>query len=299
MRQASDKAKEMKLIGLLLLALLSSPRLFAGEFDQCLESALSGSYKGKYQTVPMNPEYKQWDIQAHIYVFDKEERDSARLYIENGLIVDPDSKPANFGKRPYVMDSAGDFFQSFDWLLSRTKHSTFFEGAPVAGAGMIAIKNGKLRFISNSSGHYTPSPEILRQVLESLYRQGVDVSDAIVGLRGNKGPRGVDIMENAETFLFRHRDARQCIGKTLEDPETATSEGFRLYSKLNPIATKQRLQTIEKNGKLDHYASVLQPFFEKNPGFLKSLSPAAQTKFKITPCKLSLLQRLRGLTPRN
>lgn len=55
-------------------------------------------------------------------------------------------------------------------------HSTLSAGAPVAGAGEMRVVQGVLKEIDNGSGHYRPSAEIHKQVMDLLQRNGIDIS---------------------------------------------------------------------------------------------------------------------------
>jgi hypothetical protein len=51
-------------------------------------------------------------------------------------------------------------------------HSSVLAGAPVAGAGVIKVKEGKITTVTNYSGHYKPSTAALMQTVEELLKQG-------------------------------------------------------------------------------------------------------------------------------
>jgi hypothetical protein len=55
-------------------------------------------------------------------------------------------------------------------------HSSFLAGAAVAGAGEMKVEKGKLKFITNKSGHYKPTGGEMVQVFEELASRGVDLS---------------------------------------------------------------------------------------------------------------------------
>jgi hypothetical protein len=55
-------------------------------------------------------------------------------------------------------------------------HSSLGQGKPVAMAGEIEVFSGKLKYISNRSGHYWPTNEFLDQSIEHLSEQGIDFS---------------------------------------------------------------------------------------------------------------------------
>jgi hypothetical protein len=60
-------------------------------------------------------------------------------------------------------------------------HSTLCAGRDVVCAGTISIKNGNLRGITNTSGHYSPDTEALSRVLRKLRDDdGVNLNNVIV-----------------------------------------------------------------------------------------------------------------------
>ena len=56
------------------------------------------------------------------------------------------------------------------------QHSSFLNGARITAAGLIEIKDGKLRKLSPLSGHYRPPTKNFRQFEKSLREAGVDMS---------------------------------------------------------------------------------------------------------------------------
>lgn len=66
-----------------------------------------------------------------------------------------------------------------------THHSSFFDGAPVLGAGHIVVRNNRVEKVTNKSGHYIPGPFILKQTLEILRdRYQVDLTGVEVEIVG-------------------------------------------------------------------------------------------------------------------
>ncbi|MEX2571965.1 MAG: hypothetical protein WD737_11760 [Gemmatimonadota bacterium] len=56
-------------------------------------------------------------------------------------------------------------------------HSSLNAGREVMCAGCIWITNGRLRHIDNNSGHYLPSADQLREALNYLIDEGIDISE--------------------------------------------------------------------------------------------------------------------------
>jgi hypothetical protein len=69
----------------------------------------------------------------------------------------------------YVYD--GDYFTENMELIF---HSSLLAGKPVASAGELFVKDGKLLEINNRSGHYQPAMEVFGRVLEELRARGLN-----------------------------------------------------------------------------------------------------------------------------
>jgi hypothetical protein len=76
----------------------------------------------------------------------------------------------------YVMDPAGHIYafgQQRDG--KELKHSSFLRGGPTMAAGTMRVKNGRILYITNQSGHYKPQMRQMLNVLERLQSYGVDL----------------------------------------------------------------------------------------------------------------------------
>ena len=91
----------------------------------------------------------------------------------------------------YVMDEFGSFFTTLAFKQEQQQHelegagqsvhhSSLAAGAPVAAAGLLTVSRGKLRSLSNESGHYAPPPSCLHTVLEQLAALGVAELEQVV-----------------------------------------------------------------------------------------------------------------------
>ena len=77
------------------------------------------------------------------------------------------------GRAIFVMDGSGNLYATLDQRVGHTHHSSLLGGAPVAGAGEIEVRDGRLVAMTDQSGHYRPRPAMNDRVLRSLRRQGV------------------------------------------------------------------------------------------------------------------------------
>jgi hypothetical protein len=76
------------------------------------------------------------------------------------------------GKAIYVMGRTGNIHLSSHSVGYR-HHSSLSAGTSVAGAGELQVEDGRLKWISNKSGHYAPSVVHLVQTLHQLQKRGV------------------------------------------------------------------------------------------------------------------------------
>lgn len=84
----------------------------------------------------------------------------------------------------YVMSKTGKLYiNTKQFVDSAFNHSFILKGKkdseiegygkPAASAGMLKVKNGKITFIDNSSGHYQPNKDQLKIAAKFLKSQGV------------------------------------------------------------------------------------------------------------------------------
>jgi hypothetical protein len=86
----------------------------------------------------------------------------------------------------YACDMAGNLFivqnnlRDSQNAIVQLNHSTLLAGKEVVCAGTISIKKGRLRAISNQSGHYKPGTHALTQMVRELQNEGVDLRNVVV-----------------------------------------------------------------------------------------------------------------------
>ena len=115
-----------------------------------------------------------------IHYMTDDEREQARVVIVNGTLYASTGKPAPYGTEReilnYAMDAAGNFYVLNQAGRPDLRHSSFFDGRPVACAGDVEVRNGRIARINANSGHYNPSSRMFQNVLTELKSRGVDVS---------------------------------------------------------------------------------------------------------------------------
>ncbi|MFE3028893.1 hypothetical protein [Nocardia tengchongensis] len=149
----------------------------------------------RYETTPLRPEFvgehlpgnTRWPG-THVHYLTPAERTPYKLTITNGLLYDSQGAPFDTttahtlwtpqgGRAIFAMDANGDIYSSPHHVLGRFHHSSFLAGAPVAAAGELAAKSGRLHLISDHSTHYRPPRRFTHQLLDNLRRHGVQVAD--------------------------------------------------------------------------------------------------------------------------
>jgi hypothetical protein len=112
-----------------------------------------------------------------VHITNEELRTQLKLFADfNGGKVD-DEMAEDIGLI-YVMDKLGQIYiQRFDILSPDWDlyHSSFLAGGPVAAAGMIVVRKGRVVRINDYSGHYRPQTKHFHQLLAQLRRMGVDI----------------------------------------------------------------------------------------------------------------------------
>ena len=100
----------------------------------------------------------------------------------------------------FVMDPNGRFFAA-QHKVGLFHHSSFLAGGNVAGAGEIKVDHGKVRGITNKSGHYTPTEAEMTQVFTELEANGVNLASVDYYHLGPDGSLFADLPKlNAKKF---------------------------------------------------------------------------------------------------
>ncbi|MCZ8379334.1 hypothetical protein O6P37_10700 [Mycobacterium sp. CPCC 205372] len=130
---------------------------------------------------------------------DEAAREARRITIRDGIVYDSSGKPfdtskgvsafgPNHGGRAiFVMDAHGNLYASTFQKFRVFHHSSFLAGAPVAGAGELVVKNGRIELLSDCSGHYQPGLALTQQVLDQLASQGIRLDASSVQLTARPG----------------------------------------------------------------------------------------------------------------
>jgi hypothetical protein len=77
------------------------------------------------------------------------------------------------GRAIFVMDGNGNLYATLDQRVGQFHHSSLLGGEPVAGAGEIEVRKGRLVAMTDQSGHYEPTARMNDRALQSLHDQGL------------------------------------------------------------------------------------------------------------------------------
>ncbi|UGT59975.1 hypothetical protein [Nocardia asteroides] len=175
--------------------LAESSRIARGEITLLTADDVAATIAGsRYETTPIQQQFRGEDQPGnaiwggkHVRYLGAEERrefelsaHDGRLY--NGIGLPYDTAAARTlwtpqgGRAIFVMDEYGTVYSAPYHLLGEFHHSSFLAGAPAAGAGEIAVREGEVLLISDQSSHYRPARRFTAQVVDSLRNQGLDTS---------------------------------------------------------------------------------------------------------------------------
>lgn len=145
-----------------------------------------------------------------IYDHDMARQAATKVTISGGLLIDAKRRPIDTagyvthfsgpGKAIYVMSATGNLHLN-SHSVGHYHHSSLLAGIPVACAGEIEIKNGRIVWLSHKSGHYKPAREQLLQVLAMLQRRGVDLSFALSAFNNGTWQR----FPSVEAYMLSER----------------------------------------------------------------------------------------------
>lgn len=148
--------------------------------------------RAPYETTPIQPEFRGEDRPGNtvwggkqVRYLGPEDRREFELTPHNGRLFDSRGLPYDTaaaqtlwtpqgGRAIFVMDEYGTVYSATYHLLGEFHHSSFLAGAPAAGAGEIAVRDGEVLLISDQSSHYRPARRFTAQVVDSLRNQGLD-----------------------------------------------------------------------------------------------------------------------------
>lgn len=140
-------------------------------------------YRG--EEVPGNP---IWDGGSPVEYLNESEREQFKIIVKDGKLHDAEGNLFDTSsahslhtkgdpRAIFAMDHDGNIYASKRHAKGEFHHSSFLAGGNVAAAGELKVTNGELRLISDKSGHYEPSLDMTRQVVNELGSRGVPMGD--------------------------------------------------------------------------------------------------------------------------
>ncbi len=160
----------------------------------------------EYDVIDMDPQYEGEHLPGNarfgtpVEYLDEVQREDFRLHVdEDGFLRDANDRlfdtsdagtaqHPNGGRAIFVMDENGRIYASKEHIPGEFHHSSFLSGQPVAAAGELGVKDGKVHLISNQSGHYKPGEEAMGQFMRHLFkREGAHLDLENFDLRLIKG----------------------------------------------------------------------------------------------------------------
>ncbi|MEN0060102.1 MAG: hypothetical protein AAGB31_14780 [Bdellovibrio sp.] len=169
-------------------------------------------YRGEDQGLYLDPVTRTpWRVRY----FKEEEKIQFELILKDGLFTyrggrkvqsQLDAESASFVTGILVIDRAHRFLYLPYARGGFYHHSSLSAGEPVLFAGMASFDEGRLRELSNSSGHYKTSTDQTLDVLRVLQAQGVDMSRMKLTDRVAMEVSGSPVMtpEEVKSYLKRH-----------------------------------------------------------------------------------------------
>ena len=140
------------------------------------------------QGATLTPEGKIiWPVSERVVSYDHglEKQGLTQLTMRDGGFYGADGSPfdttrmvtvfSGTGFGIYVMSVQGNL-HSTSHAAGFRHHSSLLGGAPVAGAGELQVRNGKLMLLSNKSGHYTPDVFNLLKTLAVIAAAGIPLN---------------------------------------------------------------------------------------------------------------------------
>jgi len=159
------------------------------------------------QEFPLDKDDMLGDISGRMVHYDNEEEQKqstvvvkdGRLYRAGGELVDTGKSSTFFsgnGVEIFVASESGEIHMA-SHKVGKYHHSSLLAGAQVSLGGEMKVTAGRIDWISNKSGHYTPSKDHLVQFLHWLGKDGMDLNDVEVkaGFGVPGGRKAAEIVE--------------------------------------------------------------------------------------------------------
>ena len=146
----------------------------------------------KRQDIPMGPDGSLGDMSSRLVTYDESPEAQAKtevtirggqLYRSDGAVVDTkDSSTFHSGNgvEIFVVGPRGDLHMA-SHKIGKYHHSSLLAGGDVSMGGELKVNGGTIEWMSNKSGHYTPSTEHFVQFLHYLEKDHLPMDFAVRG----------------------------------------------------------------------------------------------------------------------
>ena len=160
--------------------------LFATDVEATAEGlpllSMKAEYRGEEQGLYTDPQtHVRWNVQ-YFSAVDRARHEvvfrGGKFYDVNGRELNSafDAEALSFEDSLLVIDKDFRMYVLSGEERGRLHHSSLSAGGDVLFAGTIAFMDGRVRHLSDSSGHYKPEPWRTRRVVRMLRDRGVDLS---------------------------------------------------------------------------------------------------------------------------
>ena len=92
------------------------------------------------------------------------------------------------------------------------QHSSFLQGSRISAAGLIKIKNGRIRSLSPLSGHYRPPASNFSAFVKSLREGGVDMSHVSIS-------KSYAILVGLETYVKTRKKSKHLVERMMHSKD--------------------------------------------------------------------------------
>ncbi len=152
------------------------------EFDPTAPEPPLRENKYKDSELEMGEGYKERDKQQNIKIYNETELEGFRVVADQDgkLVYAKSGRPVDTGQGGiYVMDRHGNVFVHENPNSGPIKHSSLAGGNNPTGAGQIAVKDGRVLYLDEGSGHYGGN-----QPSGRVYDVGRELEDQGVNMKG-------------------------------------------------------------------------------------------------------------------
>jgi len=239
-------------------------------------------------------------------MFTDDERENSKVDIIGGELVGGErfdahgaaaggTLPLGAGAREFVMGRDGQMHQFAPKQTKEndkqvnTHHSSVLRGEEVAGAGKMETENGKIKTISNASGHYKPGIAQMVQTLEILLKQGVFLNQEWTDENGDEPSKEADEVINEYRKLLKSTETSRIQLETIKKQyETITAK----------IDSLQKSQDDRELKRIEQKANELETTAKELEGTVRQLSKELETAAKALG-KLGLAPSNRAFGPKS